>query len=561
MDIENQQYSNSTPYFSSQGVRRAQTVICKATNAYFSHILTSTSLTAEGIQEFLPQRLLITYFAASAVSVTSQFVKPGSEPFSSTLKENLVADLVSCFDAASGGFCPMPCISSTAPPSIAMTFCALHVLDTAGALDEFMMMMTPSRRRHQHTCTQSEQNRLPVVDHDESSVSSLIKRFILRCYVPGRGYSSVIHKPLCTTSGGCQDAEVTPREACSALFGFWLVSDARREAKAKNGGDGGGGLLSSKKSYMTITASFIHEFNEGAATLGFDADDVVKSLLGAYVPHEGAFGACLGSSLGGGEGHSGLTFCVVVALTLLGFWTRPSQPVVSLTTTGSKISCPPSPATVLRNLIRYAYARRDHFGLDYCDDEEAEDYGDGEEEEWLVGFQGRPNKDSDTCYSFWLLSTIGIVERVSPWCSTMDEDDNDNGMVGADAKSIANDKKNITSSFIEWNGGCVSIEHQVNPPTNTTTTPYISFSDSLSKFTFQTAGVEVSSDKKDCTLLRTQEEMVGLLAKCPHVDHDPVHAFLGLAGVLVHHNDEGKKEEGGRYALCEAFLKDIWGSS
>ena len=196
------------------------------------------------------------------------------------------------------------------------------------------------------------------------------------------------------------------------------------------------------------------------------------------------------------------------------------------------------------------------------DDEEAEDYGDGEEEEWLVGFQGRPNKDSDTCYSFWLLSTIGIVERVSPWCSTMDEDDNDNGMVGADAKSIANDKKNITSSFIEWNGGCVSIEHQVNPPTNTTTTPYISFSDSLSKFTFQTAGVEVSSDKKDCTLLRTQEEMVGLLAKCPHVDHDPVHAFLGLAGVLVHPNDDDDGNmEGGRYALCEAFLKDIWGSS
>ena len=475
-------------YLNQPSIGLAQRIVCKSTHAYFSHILLSDTLKSSGVQEFLPQRLLITYFAASAIDTTSRWANLQEPPLSPQMKKALLCDLESCFDEESGGFCPNPCRSSTSEASIAMTFCALHIMETAGVLDEFLHT---ARRR-------------------------LIKNFVLSCYVCGRGFSSVAAG---FSPSGVLNAEVTLRESCSALMSLWLVSETRERCRS---GTTFKGVLSSRTEYSRITVLLTEELNRDASNgkFGFRSPDVIATVLGAYVPHEGAFGACLGAACGsGGEGHSGLTFCGVVSLTILGYWVP--------TAAGCAGSLSVAPHDVLRGLHRYVFARRDHFGIDCCEEGGDVDHGGCEHSDWFVGFQGRPNKDSDTCYSFWLLSVLRILTRLSSFLDQTNEEDTD-----------------VTDAFLSQ--GLPSEGEQST------------FSETLCKFTFQTAGLNLiresptpSNSAVDVLPFKSTSEMLGVLTKCPHIHHDPVHAYLGLAGVLIRPDTD-------EYALPDSFLKDIW---
>jgi len=117
---------------------------------------------------------------------------------------------------------------------------------------------------------------------------------------------------------------------------------------------------------------------------GLDRDRAAEFIVSSQ-SHDGALGLWKGC-----EGHGGSTYCAVASLVLMNRFDRLHAPLSLLkwciTRQGTRdiSSLPPS------------------LGDDGNDDEDDEGKVDG-------GYTGRPNKDSDTCYSFWIGATLQIL--------------------------------------------------------------------------------------------------------------------------------------------------------
>lgn len=115
---------------------------------------------------------------------------------------------------------------------------------------------------------------------------------------------------------------------------------------------------------------------------------VQSFLVRCWSPCEGGF-----SGVPGGEAHGGMTYCSVSSLALLGWWAKGSSTVRS----------------IRRRALRWCVQRH---GCGPVANEEAV------EDEWDhwdrvgrgQGFQGRPNKTHDTCYTFWVGAACSILE-------------------------------------------------------------------------------------------------------------------------------------------------------
>ena len=102
---------------------------------------------------------------------------------------------------------------------------------------------------------------------------------------------------------------------------------------------------------------------------GLDTDRAVQYICDCRNPWDGAFALISG----GQEGHGGSTFCAVASLTLMG---RLDEVLDR------------SPhANWRKDLIRWCVHRQ------------------------VEGMQGRPNKDQDTCYSFWIGASLRLLGR------------------------------------------------------------------------------------------------------------------------------------------------------
>lgn len=96
---------------------------------------------------------------------------------------------------------------------------------------------------------------------------------------------------------------------------------------------------------------------------GIDLDKCAQFIKNS-LSHEGAFAQCPGA-----EAHGGSTYCALASLKLM-----------------SKVEGMLNPQELDR-LIRWCVSRLD------------------------VGFSGRPNKDQDTCYSFWIGACLVILDH------------------------------------------------------------------------------------------------------------------------------------------------------
>ncbi|PWU91941.1 hypothetical protein C3747_329g15 [Trypanosoma cruzi] len=108
--------------------------------------------------------------------------------------------------------------------------------------------------------------------------------------------------------------------------------------------------------------------------------EAVAFIWRCWDAHEGAFGAVPGA-----EAHGGMTFCAVASLALAGAMS-------SLTRSHHHL------------LLRYCTARLSGGPDDH------ESIGSTGVIIPIVGYQGRPQKECDTCYSHWIGSTLRILQ-------------------------------------------------------------------------------------------------------------------------------------------------------
>jgi geranylgeranyl transferase type-1 subunit beta len=127
-------------------------------------------------------------------------------------------------------------------------------------------------------------------------------------------------------------------------------------------------------------------------------DDAQEFILKCWSRHEGGFGG-----LPHHESHGGMTFCCIASLALMGFFNRTEDP---------------RSTKVRHGALRYCAARAESFeggatgGAD--DVEEREGSGGAA----LIGFQGRPNKPCDSCYTHWIGCSLSYLWSLEPsWTS------------------------------------------------------------------------------------------------------------------------------------------------
>ncbi|CUG87422.1 Hypothetical protein, putative [Bodo saltans] len=111
-------------------------------------------------------------------------------------------------------------------------------------------------------------------------------------------------------------------------------------------------------------------------------------VLRCWSQHEGGFGGLPRS-----EAHGGMTYCSVASLALLGWWRHNTAQVRSMR----------------RRAIHWCVQRHG------CGPVANEETVDDELDHWErvgdgQGFQGRPNKTHDTCYTFWIGCALRILE-------------------------------------------------------------------------------------------------------------------------------------------------------
>lgn len=128
-------------------------------------------------------------------------------------------------------------------------------------------------------------------------------------------------------------------------------------------------------------------------------DDAKSFVLRCWSPLEGGFGGSPGS-----EAHCGMTYCAVASLALLGWWDCDAL----------------FNRRVRRKVLGYC-ARRVSFGPESSEDDAPSEACFWQRVGGAFGFNGRPNKPSDTCYTFWTGAALRIVETAEGCDSLIDD--------------------------------------------------------------------------------------------------------------------------------------------
>ena len=416
--------------------------------------------------------------------------------------------------------------------------------------------------------------------------------------------------------GGLAAPIEDPRDLYSALMLLWL---AYKHAHAHETMDtcssaveGAIGSSCGRSVASSLQESFVEDT---WASCGQPAASAIGNKLrqwifeSCYVPHEGAFGApppppplLTSSPSRAVEAHSGMTYCCVVSLALLGHGAyrgdaggvcEPRDRPHSGSTTSS--FAPKSQRYPFASALRrYLYARQAHFGLSLSEFEDYSDVsGEDEEEEsdeegcdsysdpgiesvgssdssesvegsncadgvggnflqelrrlretptdrlsealrrrpqeaslrW-PGFQGRPNKDSDTCYSFWAL---GALRALPSACGDV--------FGGASADEAAT-KWDAVDTFLGVDG-CPSHmprEQCIEGSSGAgSCRPLLHDGDSLAAFTLLTASAASFSCPSASSGEAGKTLCCAPLSKDADADAspDPLHSALGLAGLTT----------------------------
>lgn len=220
---------------------------------------------------------------------------------------------------------------------------------------------------------------------------STVRTFVSRCLVqrPSESRGAYAAFP--------ESSEIDVRFTYSALMILFFISEVDRPLRTD--------VYPTIQMLAEMVCSMM-DVEEHQATQSY--------VLRCWSPHEGAFGGAPWT-----EAHGGMTFCAVASLALLGWWTR----------NDSFSRC------VRRKTLSWCVQRH---GCGPVANEEAI------EDEWMHwervgdgrGFQGRPNKPHDTCYTFWIGAAFSILESIElngPLVSIDGENASDDSLVDDNA--------------------------------------------------------------------------------------------------------------------------------
>lgn len=143
---------------------------------------------------------------------------------------------------------------------------------------------------------------------------------------------------------------------------------------------GGGGEIDVRMCYSAVMSAAVlstidPDAQDGtvarylADVVGVDVEKLI-SFLAACQTYEGGFGGTPGC-----EAHGGMTYCAVSSLSILGAVGRVRR----------------------SDAVRYCCRRVASFEPTHCG---------------ATGFQGRPNKPCDTCYTFWVGATLAQLDAL-----------------------------------------------------------------------------------------------------------------------------------------------------
>ncbi|ORC89763.1 geranylgeranyltransferase type I beta subunit [Trypanosoma theileri] len=325
--------------------------------AHLRYFETIMHIALNNIQESHTQRLLLLYFAlVGSDMMGAEWITSSSD--SNRYKNELYNELHLCYDVQIGGFQSEPLPLYVTGPTVAMTHCALHILNT---------------------CCMLPKATLEWIEREK------VISFILSCQINSNNslYGS-------SFIGAFQSSpiisEVDIRFTYSALMSLTLLCAPLP---------------------LSAIPSFLHVL-----------DNAVAFVWRCWNPHEGGFGAVPGA-----ESHGGMTFCAVASLVLC-------NAISSLTRSHRHL------------LLRYCTARvsrgpNDHNDTNsnnYSDDDDNNNYRSVDVQEkknkkerkrrkTIIGYQGRPQKDSDTCYTHWVGSTLQILCDNENECDGNSEND------------------------------------------------------------------------------------------------------------------------------------------
>ncbi|ESL06644.1 hypothetical protein TRSC58_05679 [Trypanosoma rangeli SC58] len=290
---------------------------CSVHLQYFSNTQRCTPVKLQ--QQQFSQRLLLLYFSIVGRDLLGKDWANDHE-FSNTERRNVFEEMHLCYNTKSGGFHPVPVDQYATGATLAMTHCALHMLNLVGLLPE---------ATKKWLCKEN------------------VMSFVTSCQVGSE----------CSLFGesfrGAFQAAPTIAEVDLRFTYSALVSMA---------------LLCSPSPLAAVPS--LHD------TL----QEAVAFIWRCWNPHEGGFGAVPGA-----ESHGGMTFCAVASLALAGA-------ISSLTRRRRHL------------LVRYCTARLSGGPDDH------ELVGCVGVRVPVVGYQGRPQKDCDTCYAHWIGSTLRILQ-------------------------------------------------------------------------------------------------------------------------------------------------------
>ncbi|RNF26849.1 geranylgeranyltransferase type I beta subunit [Trypanosoma conorhini] len=272
-------------------------------------------------QQQLSQRLLLLYFSFVARDLLGEDWKNDLD-VGSTEKRNLFEEIRLCYSTETGGFHPVPVNHCATGATLAMTQCALQMLNLTGLLPNAT---------------------------EEWLCREKVMSFVTSCQV-GAECPLFGESFLGAFQAAPAIAEVDLRFTYSALVSMALLCAPTPLA-----------AVPSLQDILQAAVSFIWR---------------------CWNPHEGGFGAVPAA-----ESHGGMTFCAVASLALAGATS-------SLTRSRRHL------------LARYCTARLSGGPDDH------ELVGSVGVCVPIVGYQGRPQKNCDTCYTHWIGSTLRILQAL-----------------------------------------------------------------------------------------------------------------------------------------------------
>ncbi|KAH9586189.1 PFTB repeat [Trypanosoma melophagium] len=295
-----------------------------------------------GVKESHAQRLLLLYFAiVGSDMMGAEWITSNSDD-SNKYKNELYKELHLCYDVKIGGFQSEPLPDYVTGATVAMTHCALHILNTCGMLPKVTLEWLEKEK---------------------------VISFILSCQIDcnnslyGSDFTGAFQSSTIIS-------EVDIRFSYSALMSLALL-------------------------YTPLPLSAI-------PSLSKTLDNAVAFVWRCWNPYEGGFGAVPGA-----ESHGGMTFCAVASLVLCGAMRSLTQ-------------------SHRHSLLRYCTARVSRGSNNSEDDHmslNVEDKKKTRISERVIGYQGRPQKDCDTCYTHWVGSTLQILYNSEDECDGNNEND------------------------------------------------------------------------------------------------------------------------------------------